>query len=161
MKRNIQKTVFLSLIILLGSCSTSKLFPVDTSNNAKNLHNIEGKAIVYVFRKSALGAAVGLRVDLNNIELAKFYPKKFYLCVLDPGKYVFTGHGENEDDIIVKVEGNKKYYIEVMPQMGWASARCKLELTDPFEGNEKVQKCKLIGLNKEAKQILNYSPVMK
>ena len=161
MKKIIQITVFLSLIVILSSCSTSKLLPVDTSNNAKNLKSIEDKALVYVFRKSALGAAVSLRVDLNNIELAKFYPKKFYLCILEPGKYVFTGHGVNEDDIIVNVEGNKKYYIEVIPQMGFASARIKLELIDPIEGNTKVQKCKLIGLNKEAKQILNYSPAMK
>jgi len=161
MKKIIQTTVFLSLIIILSSCSTSKLLPVDTSNNAKNIKSIEDKALVYVFRKSALGAAVSLRVDLNNIELAKFYPKKFYLCVLEPGKYVFTGHGENEDDIIVNVEGNKKYYIEVIPQMGWASARCKLELIDPFEGDKKVQNCKLIGLNKGAQEILNYTPSIK
>ena len=151
MRRIFQTTMFLSFILVISSCSTSRLLPTDTSNQAKSLKSIEDKALVYVFRKSAFGAAIGFRIDLNHKEFATFYPKKFYLFVLDPGTYLFTGHGENEDEIIVKVEGNKKYYVEVIPQMGLVMARCKLELTNPFEGDKKVQKCKLIGLNNEAK----------
>jgi len=156
-----KKYITLSILVIsiglgLSSCSTSKLLPSDVSNSAKNLNPSEDKAIVYVFRTSSLGFAVGLDVDCNNKDLAVFYPKKFYLCVLEPGKYLFTGHGENEEELIVNIEANKKYYIEAIPQMGFLSARIELKQLDKIEGNRKVQKCKLIGMNAEAKEFLNY-----
>jgi hypothetical protein len=162
MKKTIKTTILLGLvIIILSACSTARFLPVDTSNNAKTLKNIEDKAIVYILRTSAFGGAVGLRVDLKNIELAKFFPKNFYLCVLEPGEYVFTGHGENTDEITVNLEKGKKYYIDVIPQMGLIIARCKIQQMDPVKGEDKLQSCKLIGLNQEAQQLLNYTPVLK
>ena len=166
MKKDMKKITlttlgFVLIIMAFSSCSSIKLLPADVSNKAKNLKIPDNKALVYIFRKSSLGAAIGLSVDINNKELAKFYPKKFYLCVLEPGKYLFTGHGENEDEIIVTLEQGKKYYIEVLPKMGFAIARCKLELVTPLEGNAKVQKCKLIGLNSDARTALNYTLPIK
>jgi len=155
-KSNSLITLLSMMILVMTSCATSKLLPTDISNNAKNVVSPENKALVYVYRISSLGFAVGLAVDCNNKELTSFFPKQFYLCVLDPGKYVFTGHGENEDDVIATLEPNKKYYIEVTPQMGFIKARCKLSLIDPPEGNTKIQKCKLVGMNLEAKTLLNY-----
>jgi hypothetical protein len=136
------------MILIITSCAPAKFLPTDVSNNAKTLETPGNKSLIYVYRTSSLGAAVGLSVDCNNKELAKFFPRQFYLCVLDPGKYVFTGRGENEDDLIIT--------IEVTPQMGWVKARCKLTSVDPAEGNTKIQKCKLVGLNLEAKALLNY-----
>ena len=104
-----------------------------------------------------MGFAVGLSVDINNKEVTTFFPKQFYMWVLDPGKYAFTGHGENEDDLKVTHEPQKKYYIEVTPQMGWVKARCKLESVEPSVGSTKVQKCKLVGLNTEARTLLQYN----
>ena len=150
--------VTLLILVAIGttSCSTTKLLPTNISDNAKTITTQENKALVYIYRISALGYAVGLRVDCNNKELISFYPKRYYLCLLDPGKYVFTGHGENEDDLIVTLEPNKKYYIEVSPQMGWVKARCKQSLIGAPDGASKVIKCKLAGMNTGAKELLNY-----
>lgn len=159
MKKNILQFSALVLILLgFNSCATTKLLPDNVSNNAKNLATQNEKGLVYVYRISSLGFAVGLMVDCNTVELASLYPKKYYLCALDPGKYIFTGHGENEDEVILNVEPNKKYYIEVTPQMGWIQARCKLTQIAPAEGVAKIQKCALVGLNKDAQILLNYSP---
>jgi hypothetical protein len=76
--------------------------------------------------------------------------------MLDPGKYVFSGRGENESDVIVVLEANKKYYIEAIPEMGYYIARIRLELKDPIAGNSKIQRCNLIGMNDMATEILNY-----
>lgn len=160
MKTLFRLTIFAGIVFLLfSSCSSKRLLPDATSNNAKNLSVIEDKAIVYVYRRSVYGAAVSLSVDLNNRHLADFYAKRFYLCILDPGRYVFTGRCENTDDLILNLEAGKKYYIEVTPQTGWLAARCKLSLSDPREGKRKVQQCRLIGLNEEAQKVLNYSPL--
>jgi len=131
--------------ILIYSCVATSKISTDVSENAKNQTPPEGKSLVYVYRISSLGFAVGLNVSLNDKMLGSFYPKRFYLCTLNPGKYVFTGHGENEDDIIISTEPNKKYYIEARPKMGFASARIELELHDQIDGNNDVQKCKMIG----------------
>lgn len=162
MKTTIKTAFWLSLIIvILSSCSSARLLPAETSNSAKTLKNIEDKAVVYILRKSAFGAAVGLRVDLNNIQLAAFYPKNFYLCILEPGTYSLVGHGENKDEIVINVVKGNKYYIEVTPQMGLIMARCKIEQIDPVIGEEKLQSCKLIGMNQDAQNILNYTPAPK
>ena len=157
MKKSSYLVILLILVVLgASSCSTTKILPTNISDNAKNITSQENKALVYVYRISALGYAVGLRVDCNNKELVSFFPKRYYLCSLDPGKYVFTGHGENEDDLIVTLEPNKKYYVEVTPQMGWVKARCKLTLIGAPDGASKVMKCKLVGMNSAAKDLLNY-----
>jgi hypothetical protein len=160
MKRTSIKAMML-LIIIITSCSTTKQLPKEVSQNAKSINSVNDQALVYIFRVSSLGALVSLRVDLNNHFLASFYPKKFYLCALEPGKYVFTGHGENSDDIIVNLEKGKKYYIEVIPQMGFSSARCKLKLLDSVKGEKDIEHCKLIGMNQSAQKLLNYTPTPK
>ena len=135
--------LFLVAIVYL-SCATSKISR-ETSENFKNMQPPDGKSMVYVYRTSAMGFAVGLRVDLNNNRLGNFYSKRYFLCTLEPGKYVFTGIGENQDDLILTTESDKKYYIKVKPKMGFAAARVGLELMHPVEGNSDVQKCKIIG----------------
>lgn len=141
-----QALIVLSVILMYSCAATSKI-STEVSENAKNQQPPEGKSLVYVYRISSLGFAVGLNVSLNNQMLGTFYPKKFYLCTLNPGKYVFTGHGENEDDIVMTVEPNKRYYIEARPKMGFATARIELELHDQVEGNQDIQKCRMIGAN--------------
>lgn len=143
--KNIISTFLFITFLLCVSCTVSNKFSTEVSTNAKNLIPPEGKSIIYVYRVSSLGFAVGLKVSLNNTLLGNFYPKQFYLCTLDPGKYIITGFGENEDDIILTTEAGKKYYIEARPNMGWASARIALELHDQIAGNNAIQRCKMIG----------------
>ena len=150
MKKNISILVcFVLVLFVMGSCAVSNTIATDVSQNAKNQAPPPGKSLVYVYRVSAFGFLVGLDVSLNNKMLGSFFPKKFYLCTLDPGKYVFTGHGENENDLILTTEPDKKYYIEVKPRMGFATAGIALEQQDLVTGNEGVQKCKMIGSNSD------------
>ena len=146
MKKNLSIVISLAILLfMMGSCAVSNTIATDVSQNAKNQAPPPGKSLVYVYRVSAFGFLVGLNVSLNNKMLGSFFPKKFYLCTLDPGKYVFTGHGENENDLILTTEPDKKYYIEVKPRMGFATAGIALEQKDLVAGNEGVQKCKMIG----------------
>lgn len=156
MKKAIYAILFTGLIGMLSACGSAKLLPADVSNQAIALGNVEDKASVYVYRTSIVGGAVGMHVDLNDVRLTTLYPKNFYLCLLNPGEYVFTGNAENKDKITVAVEAGKSYYIEIMPRMGIVMARCKIEPVDAAEGREKVSKCKLVGLNPEAQKELNY-----
>lgn len=156
MKKAIYAILFTGLIGMLSACGSAKLLPADVSNQAIALGNVEDKASVYVYRTSIVGGAVGMHVDLNDVRLTTLYPKNFYLCLLNPGEYVFTGNAENKDKITVAVEAGKSYYIEIMPRMGIVMARCKIEPVDTAEGREKVSKCKLVGLNPEAQKELNY-----
>lgn len=136
---------FALVIFLLSSCAVSSKISTEVSEKAKSQKPPEGKSLVYIYRISSLGFAVGLNVSLNDKMLGSFYPKRFYLCTLDPGKYLITGHGENEDDLILTTEPDKTYYVEARPKMGFASARIGLELRDEINGNNDVRKCKMIG----------------
>ncbi len=159
-KKNMRKAIYAILIIgligMLSACGSAKLLPADVSNRAIALEKVEDKALVYVYRTSMLGGAVAMHVDLDDVRLTTLYPKNFYLCLLDPGEYVFTGNAENKDKITVAVEAGKSYYIEIVPRMGIVMARCEMKPVDAAEGQEKVGKCKLVGLNPEAQKALNY-----
>lgn len=148
---------FLMAIILFSSCATTKLSPDNKNNDAKNIVSLDDKALVYIYRKPRFGITPTFRIDCNNIELTKLNSGEFYLSALEPGKYLFAGHAENEDEIIVNVEKGKKYFIRSILQMGLIIGRCKLELVDQETGNSDIQKCDLIGLNNSARKIVNYS----
>lgn len=149
------------LLLVACSCSTAKLLPSKISGNAKTISSPEKKALIYVYRKSSFGWLVGLKVSCNDEFLAYFYPKQFYTSIVDPGSYIFTGEAENEVELTVDIEQDKKYYIEVKPRMGLIIARCKLEVIDPRQGESRLKKCKLIGINPEVQKVLNYYPPTK
>ncbi len=148
------------VIFLFESCAVTSSIEKSVSDNAKLMNPPEGKAMVYLYRTSILGFAVGLNVSLNDELLAGLYPNNFYLCTLDPGKYVFTGKGENEDEMVMKVEANKKYFIEVNPAMGNMSARVELDIHDETDGMKGVQKCRMIGQTSKSHSA-NNQPVLK
>lgn len=155
MKKVIYAILFIGLTGVLGACGSAKVLSTDVRNRAIALGNVEDKASVYVYRTSILGGAVGMHVDVDDVRLTTLYPKNFYLCLLEPGEYVFTGKAENKDKITVAVEAGKRYYIEIVPRVGVVTARCELKPVDAAEGQEKVSKCKLTGLNAEARKALD------
>lgn len=121
---------------------------------ARTVHHGEETALVYVFREAEYVSLRGIRIEMNHTKLATLYPKRVYLCALNPGLYVFTAYAANTDHIIFNVEKGKTYYIEVISQMGFTRYRCKLVLTDPILGAQKVQRFRLAGINKEAHELL-------
>jgi hypothetical protein len=146
---------FILVSCLICSCAVSSKIGKEASESAKNQKPPDGKSLIYVYRTSTMGFAVGLHVSLNNKMLGSFFPKNYYLCTVEPGKYIFTGHGENEDDLIITTKANNKYYIEARPRMGFISARIELDLRDQTEGNNGVQKCRMIGSTSDVNPITN------
>ena len=143
----------IAVVLVTASCSASRETASPYSEKAKSI-TAPGKAIVYVYRISSYGWAVGLPVDCNKTSLETLFPKKYYLCVLDPGKYIFTCQGENEDDIVVNAQADRTYYLELSAQMGWVQARCRLEVPEPGKAVKDLQKCKMAGMNAAARAIL-------
>lgn len=167
--------IFLVIIWTLSSCSTTKFLPEDVSARAKNLTLTNGKVIIYVFQRKSIGKLL-FEIYCNNNKLTSFDHseighdpgKQFYLCILDPGRYLFTGRSikfswpdhnrkvVNENELIVNLEANKKYYIEAIQTTELLATGIKIEQVDPIDGNSIVQKCKLIGMNTDARDLLGY-----
>lgn len=145
------------VLLILSSCATTKTLPEQVTEDSKVMEVPENKALVYIYRTSKLGSAIGLKIACNETELTKLYPENFYVCILDPGQYNFVGYGENKNKISLMLEGNEKYFIEAIPRMGFFIARCKLSLTNKAEGSAQIQNCQLVGINPEAQKALNYT----
>lgn len=159
MKKLMYVTVLIGVLGLLSACGTSRaVLPSDVSNRAMSIQPVEDKALLYIYRSSQLGWAVGMRIDLDQVQQTSLYGRHFYLCALPPGSYHLKAYAENRDTMTVNVEAGKRYYVEVTPRMGIFLARCKLHAVDEDEGREKVKKCNLVGLNEEAQKMLNYTP---
>ncbi len=142
MKKTIYFLLMAIAIITFSSCASIKA-TVEQDQKAKHLKPEEGKALVYFIRKSNLGMAVKLTIETKGIEVGTTKGKTYVYGMFDPGKYIFTCKAENEADIILEVEANKTYYVEIIPKMGFIKARCQLEKLHPAQGKEYLQKCKL------------------
>ena len=137
--------LFLLVSILLSSWSITAQLPVETNSKTSEVDSFQDVAVVYVYRKSVFALAIGLPVALNKTELATFFPKRYYKCVLDPGSYVFRCFGENMDEVTINAEVGQTYYIEVVPKMGVMMPRCDLRLMDAKVGKARMKSCKEIG----------------
>jgi hypothetical protein len=155
MKR-IKPTFLLVLFaFVMSSFSAEAQVPAETKKKVKQLGPVADKALVYVYRKSALALAVGLHVDLNKDELDVLFPKQYYLCALDPGTYDFWGYGTMVDGLTLDVVGGQVYYIEVVPVIGFLAAECKLRQMDDKTGSTRVKACILVGMNEGAQKIVD------
>ena len=147
----------LIMAVVMG-CSSSK----SVSTSYKQVQVPTDKALVYVYRSSSYGALIAMSVDLDNFQLGNFRSRNYYICLLDPGSHQIIAHAENKSELNLQLEGGKTYYIELQPKMGFAIARCNLEINSTeMDAQKKIAKCKLIGINQPAKQLLGDLPVSK
>jgi len=159
MKKILYLSFYTALIMaVFMGCSSSK----SVSTSYKPVQAPADKALVYIYRSSSYAALIAMSVDLDNFQTGNFRTKNYYICLLDPGSHQIIAHAENKSELNLQLEGGKTYYIELQPKMGFAIARCNLEINNSeSDALKKVAKCKLIGINQPAKQLLGDLPVSK
>lgn len=138
-----KKIVFILVIFIAASCSTSKTVTNDVVDKSKTFVIPDGKAIVYFVRPSVVGTIVQFKVSCNDSLIGSTTGKKYLYVVLEPNTYKFISKAENDAELELKVEPGKAYYIEQKPKMGIVIARNDLFLLNNTEGEQKLAKCSL------------------
>lgn len=101
----------------------------------------EGKGYVYLYRDNWLNRMHAMEVYLQDKKPADIYNKSFFLLRLDAGKtYTLASESEfGNNELEIKVESGKTYYVRHNPRFGVILPQSYLELISDPKGIEEAQ----------------------
>ena len=105
----------------------------------------DGNGRIYMYRKSALGAAVQPAVRVNGEEVGKAKPKGFFYVDLAPGTYDISASTEAERNLNLTLDAGEEKYVRLEIKMGAFVGHVKPVLVDKAVGMEEIQKMKYTG----------------
>jgi len=161
----LSQIITLLWLIQLSTCIFAQ--SKNMSEKARLLKPLPGKSLVYLFQN---GPYDGLQVHINSTDSVTLFTKQFCIYSFEPGKYIFNASAYNEDNLILDVKADKKYYISFgskassdqvastilfgASNLSKGSPRVKLEVFDPEKGDKCIKKCNLLWMNTEAKKMV-------
>lgn len=135
-----------AVIALMSGCATVPMADKGTLDAAKSFAApAEGKAGVYVFRNSALGAALKKDIWIDGECLGESANKVFFYTLV-PGDSEHTFSTESEfspNDLKVRTAAGQNYFIRQSIKMGVFAGGAKLETVPEAEGRRQIATLKL------------------
>jgi len=83
-----------------------------------------------------VGAIIKMDISVNGLAFGKTKGKNFLYGFFEPGTYTFLSKSENKDEIDVKLEASKTYYLKQKVKMGVVKARTELEILSATDGKK-------------------------
>ncbi len=132
------------LVLLLSSCASVPMAPMDQDTKAKDFSPVPNKASLYIYRNESFGAAIPMTVSVNGKALGQTAAQTYFRLNLTPGKYNVESHAENVSSLPLTMEAGKNYFVWQEVKMGLWMARSLLQQTDETTGRAGVMESKLI-----------------
>ena len=129
---------FVASFMLIGCASKGNLAPKEVSENTKLFNPPkDGKAGLYIYRELGVGAALKKDIFINDKLIAESSPRMFFYEEVDGDKeYKISTESEfSNNDIILKIDKNKLYFINQYIRGGVFNRGANLKIID-----EKVAK---------------------
>ena len=104
-----------------------------------------GNGRIYLYRKTAFGAAVQPAVRINGEEVGKAKPKGFFYVDLPPGAYDISASTEAERNLNLTLDAGEEKYVRLEIKMGAFVGHVKPVMVDKEIGIEELKKMKYIG----------------
>ncbi|RZV12776.1 DUF2846 domain-containing protein [Aliarcobacter butzleri] len=131
----------ISVLLFTGCASKQNLASKEESAQAK-LFNIpnEGKAGIYIYRDSTLGGALTKTIFIDDKPIAVSSPKMFFYTELEGDKEhkISTQSEFSPNDLFLKVEKNKLYFIRQYIKFGVFVGGANLEVVDEEVGKKAI-----------------------
>ncbi|QKF59361.1 DUF2846 domain-containing protein [Aliarcobacter lanthieri] len=131
-------------VVLFSGCASVKMDSAEASNNAKKFNNPnKNKSGLYIYRDSShFGGALKKKVYINDNCIGETAPSVFFYEEVDGDKeYKISTQSEfSNNDLLLKVENGKNYYIRQYIKFGVFIHGADLELIDEEKGKEAVSK---------------------
>lgn len=141
-----KKLILISVVlftILFSGCASVKMDSAELSNQAKQFSLPQNdKAGVYIYRDSTFGGALKKRVYINDNCIGTTAPNVFFYEQVEGNKeYKLSTQSEfSNNDLFLKMENGKNYFIRQYIKMGVLVGGANLELIDEEEGKKAVSK---------------------
>ena len=139
------KRVLMAIVVatsLLAGCATVPMESKEKTNMAKmfNLPS-EGNSGLYIYRSGIFGAALKKDVWVDEKCIGETAPNIFfYKEVTGSQEHKISTESEfSPNDLLVKTEGGKNYFIKQYIKMGAFVGGAGLELVDEEIGKKEVQ----------------------
>ena len=132
--------VFLTLIFS-GCAPKENLAPKEFSEKAKLFNPPkDNKSGIYIYRDSILGAALKKDLFIDNKLIGESSPKMFFYEEVDGDKeHKFSTESEfSANDLILRTEKNKLYFIRQYIKLGAFVGGANLELIDENIAKEAI-----------------------
>ena len=132
---------FVASFILVGCASKSNYAPKEVSDNAKLFNKpSDGKAGIYIYRIVSPGGQFEMDLFINDMFIDSSYSNMIYYLEVDGDKeYKISTESEfSPNDLLLKTEKNKLYFIKQYIRMGVFVGGANLEVVDEEVGKKAI-----------------------
>lgn len=136
----------LGAILFLSGCATVPMEPKEVSARAKSFNPpSEGNAGLYIYRDSMLGAALKKDIWVDDKCIGESAPHVFfYEDVKGNQEHKISTESEfSPNDLLLKAESGKNYFIRQYIKMGAFVGGANLELMEEEEGKKAVSELEM------------------
>jgi len=144
MKKKLIMTVLTSTAILVMSGCSAKGPQFSGFKKPAN-----GKANVYVYRTSYLGAAITPDIHKTNLStnsdevIGSIKPNGYIMTTITPGMYKFWAKTEAENEVKLEADPNKIYCIEHYISIGFVVGHPQFKIVDMEKCKKEIKDTKL------------------
>jgi hypothetical protein len=132
--------LFLPIVaFLFTGCSSTQQF-VRFPDQSKIVED-STKGRIYVMRPATVGAAISMDVADDGKIVGSTGSHGFLCWEREPGDVVISSKAENTSAVKVIVEAGKVNYIFQHMELGWVSARNRLDIISEDEGKKILKEC--------------------
>jgi len=127
--------------ILFAGCATVPMASKEASAQAKQFAAPQaGQAGVYIYRDSSFGAALKKDVKINGKCVGETAPNMFfYQTVAADQEHTLSTESEfSPNNLLVKTESGKNYFVRQYIKLGLFVGGADLELMDELQGKKDI-----------------------
>jgi hypothetical protein len=130
----------LALSLLAVALAGAGEYAVKDKKNKKMGEPTEDMALVYIFRPSALGAAIKFWVFADDQVIGITRGKSYAFALVPEGSHLFWAKAENTSTLEMEVVGGRTYYLKTAVRMGFGKGRVQLSIASEGEAKKTLEK---------------------
>ncbi len=142
MKSRSYLVVFSLFILALTGCASGPTYN-EYASSIKSATSDNGR--IYLYRTTALGAAVQPSIRLNGEIIGKAQPQGFFYVDRPAGQYEISASTEAKRSLSFNLDAGDEKYVRLEMKMGFFAGHVKPVLVDTGVGKEEIKKTKYIG----------------
>jgi len=134
--------IFPAIFLLLTGCASGPKY-TEVASSFDSLDPENGR--IYIYRPSALGAAIQPKVKLNGEVVGKAVSHGFFFVDRAPGEYQIMTSTEVDRSLSLTLEKGETRYVRLKISMGFMVGHVYPELVDESEGQAEIEKLNYTG----------------
>ena len=102
------------------------------------------RSAVYIYRTSAMGAAIAPTVTANKVPLLALPPSGYFVYYAAPGELTLEQKTESTTSVTLDIKAGDSYYVKGSIGMGFFVGHPHLVVVAKDDGEKEIKDCKLV-----------------